>query len=78
MGAECAHLEVPANIDLQHSLDAVAAAYGACVTAVSLAWLRLQRLFAAPIPSARTVKQLESMVQSFALTRTDDELVRFR
>ena len=70
------YLEASANVTLLKTLDDVAAAHGVSVSAVSLAWLRQQSVVAAPIASARTIEQLRSLVESFTLTLTDDELAR--
>ncbi len=56
------------------ALDDVAAAHGASVTAVSLAWLRRQPTVVAPIASARTVDQLPDLLASAALDLSDDEV----
>ncbi|UOE43651.1 aldo/keto reductase [Agromyces larvae] len=56
------------------ALDAVAAAHGAAVASVSLAWLRQQPTVVAPIASARSVDQLGDLLASIDLVLTDDEL----
>ncbi|QEO14262.1 aldo/keto reductase [Agromyces intestinalis] len=56
------------------ALDAVAAAHGAAVASVSLAWLRQQPTVVAPIASARSVGQLGDLLASIDLVLTDDEL----
>ena len=70
------YLDTPANVTLLETLDDIAAAHAVSVSAVSLAWVRQQRGVAAPIASARTVEQLGSLVESFTLTLTDDDLAR--
>ncbi|OII42050.1 aldo/keto reductase [Plantibacter sp. MMLR14_011] len=55
-------------------LDEVAAAHGASVATVSLAWLRSQPTVAAPIASARTVEQLPDLLASATLELSADEL----
>ncbi|NKY12309.1 aldo/keto reductase [Cellulomonas hominis] len=55
-------------------LDEVAAAHGTSVTAVSLAWLRVQPGVAAPIASARSVEQLPDLLAGARLVLADDEL----
>ncbi|KQZ11195.1 alcohol dehydrogenase [Agromyces sp. Root1464] len=55
-------------------LDEVAAAHGASVASVSLAWLRQQPTVVAPIASARTVEQLGDLLASIQLELTDEEL----
>jgi aryl-alcohol dehydrogenase-like predicted oxidoreductase len=71
-----AYLQDDRNVALLATLDAVAAAHGVSVTAVSLAWLRQQPTVAAPIASARTVDQLGALVESFDLVLTDAELTQ--
>ena len=57
------------------ALDAVAAAHGTSVTAVSLAWLRVQPGVVAPIASARSVEQLPDLLAGARLELSDDEVV---
>ncbi|WP_454049744.1 aldo/keto reductase [Cellulomonas sp. Marseille-Q8402] len=57
------------------ALDEVAAAHGTSVTAVSLAWLRVQPGVVAPIASARSVAQLPDLMAGAHLQLTDDEVV---
>ncbi|WP_431836216.1 aldo/keto reductase [Cellulomonas sp. Y8] len=56
------------------ALDAVAAAHGTSVTAVSLAWLRVQPGVVAPIASARSVDQLSDLLAGATLELADDEV----
>lgn len=56
------------------ALDEVAAAHGAPVASVSLAWLAVQPTVAAPIASARTVEQLPDLLAAVSLELTADEL----
>ncbi|UOQ90755.1 aldo/keto reductase [Agromyces endophyticus] len=56
------------------ALDEVAAAHGASVAAVSLAWLRQQPTVVAPIASARNVEQLGDLLASIQLELSDAEL----
>lgn len=56
------------------ALDAVAAAHGTSVTAVSLAWLRVQPGVVAPIASARSVDQLPDLLAGARLELSDDEV----
>ena len=44
-------------------MDEIAAAHKSSVSAVSLAWLRSNPQLSTPIASARTVEQLEEIVQ---------------
>lgn len=69
-----AYLEDDRNLHLLTVLDEVAAERKASVTAVSLAWLRAQPAVAAPIASARTVDQLGSLIESFDLLLSSNEL----
>lgn len=55
-------------------LDEVAAAHGTSVTAVSLAWLRVQPGVVAPIASARSVEQLPDLLAGARLELADDEV----
>lgn len=64
----------PAAIDLLERLDTVAAAHGASVAAISLAWVRQQDPVAAPIASARVPGQLNALFESATVTLTDVEL----
>jgi len=56
------------------ALDQIAAAHGATVAAVSLAWLAAQPTIAAPIASARTVQQLAELLPFTELRLSADEL----
>ncbi len=56
------------------ALDEIAAAHETSVTAVSLAWLRVQPTMAAPIASARVVEQLPDLLASATLDLTPDEV----
>jgi aryl-alcohol dehydrogenase-like predicted oxidoreductase len=56
------------------TLDQIAAAHGATVAAVSLAWLAAQPTIAAPIASARTVQQLTELLPFTELHLSADEL----
>ena len=49
-------------------MDEIAAAHKSSVSAVSLAWLRSKPQLSTPIASARTVEQLEEIVQVIDLT----------
>jgi aryl-alcohol dehydrogenase-like predicted oxidoreductase len=73
-GGASGYLSDPANVTLLSSLDVIAASHDVSVTAVALAWLRSQTAVGAPIASARTVEQLPSLVESFDLALTLDEL----
>jgi aryl-alcohol dehydrogenase-like predicted oxidoreductase len=49
-------------------MDEIGAAHKSSVSAVSLAWLRSNPQLSTPIASARTVKQLEEIVQVIDLS----------
>ncbi len=70
------YLERPGAGDLLAALDAVAAAHDTSVTAVSLAWLRAQDPVGAPIASARSLEQVQPLLDSAAVELSDDELAR--
>ncbi|WP_295692885.1 aldo/keto reductase [Lapillicoccus sp.] len=70
------YLERPGATTLLDTLDEIADARGTSVTAVSLAWLRVQPTVGAPIASARTVQQVQPLLDSMTLTLADDELAR--
>ncbi|MBO1902809.1 aldo/keto reductase [Leucobacter weissii] len=56
------------------ALDEIAAAHGAEVTTVSLAWLRQQLTVTAPIASARNTEQLPALLASLELELNPAEL----
>lgn len=56
------------------ALDEVAAAHGAAVASVALAWLRAQPTVVAPIASASRVEQVPELLASTTLELTPDEL----
>jgi aryl-alcohol dehydrogenase-like predicted oxidoreductase len=57
-------------------MDEVSAAHnGAPLSAIALAWLRSQSSVSVPIASARTVPQLEEIVQVIELTRDEVEML---
>jgi aryl-alcohol dehydrogenase-like predicted oxidoreductase len=58
------------------ALDAVVAETGASLPAIALAWLRVQPNIAAPIASARTPAQLETLLESTRLELTPAQLER--
>lgn len=61
-GAAGKYLDKPANVELLGALDEIAAAHGAAVPSVALAWLRAQEVVGAPIASARTLDQLAPLL----------------
>ena len=58
------------------AMDNVAADTGASLPAIALAWLRVQPGIAAPIASARTVAQLDALIESTRLELSSDQLER--
>ena len=56
------------------ALDEVAAAHGAAVASVALAWLRVQPTIVAPIVSASRVDQVPALLASTTLDLAPDEL----
>jgi aryl-alcohol dehydrogenase-like predicted oxidoreductase len=57
-------------------MDEVSAAHnGAPLSAIALAWLRAQPTVSAPIASARTVPQLEEIIQVVELTPEENDLL---
>src|SRR5205807_1871712 len=58
-----AYLDAPENLTLLDELEGIAAAHDVSVTAASLAWLRQQPVVGAPIASARTVDQLDDIIE---------------
>lgn len=58
------------------ALDEVAAAHGAPVATVALAWLAAQPTVTAPIASARTVEQLPALLGVAELKLTQDEVAK--
>jgi aryl-alcohol dehydrogenase-like predicted oxidoreductase len=75
-GSASKYLDDPKNVTLLGTLDVIAASHGVTVTAVALAWLRQQTGIGAPIASARTIGQLDDLIQSFDLSLTLAELER--
>jgi len=53
------------------ALEEIAKAHNASIAAVALAWLRAQPQVSTPIASARTVEQLEEIIQVVELTRDE-------
>lgn len=62
------------NLSLLAKLDELAASYRASVAAVALAWLRVKPVVGAPIASARTIEQLDSLFESARLTLAPAEV----
>jgi aryl-alcohol dehydrogenase-like predicted oxidoreductase len=61
----------PKGYQILSVMDEIAAAYKSSISAVSLAWLRSNPQLSTPIASARTVEQLEEIVQVIELA-TDE------
>lgn len=70
------YLEDPRALRVLGVLDGIAAERGATVSAVALAWLRVQPTVVAPIASARTAEQVAPLLESVTLELTPDELER--
>ena len=58
----------PKGYKILSAMDEIAAAHKSSLSAVSLAWLRSNPQLSTPIASARTVEQLEEIVQIIELT----------
>ena len=57
------------------ALDQIAAAHKSTPSAVSLAWLRAKPAVSTPIASARTVSQLQEIVELVQLTADEIQLL---
>ena len=64
----------PAAVELLDRLDEVAAAHGAPVASVALAWLKVQPTVTSPIASARTVEQVAPLAAALTLELSADEV----
>ncbi|MEU3874796.1 MULTISPECIES: aldo/keto reductase [Streptomyces] len=73
-GSAAKHLETERGRRVLAALDEVAAAHGADVSTVALAWLAAQPTVATPLASARTVDQLPALLAVADLHLTDAEL----
>jgi aryl-alcohol dehydrogenase-like predicted oxidoreductase len=73
-GGAASYLSNSHNVELLVTLDDIARDHGVSVAAVALAWLRGRPSVVAPIASARTVEQLPSLVESFGLELTSEEI----
>lgn len=62
------------GLKVLRALDEVAAAHLSSVTAVALAWLRVQPTVLAPIASARTAEQVDELLAGARLVLSADEL----
>ncbi|MFC5803103.1 aldo/keto reductase [Streptomyces formicae] len=70
------HLETERGRRVLAALDDIAAARGAEVATVALAWLASRPTVVAPIASARTVEQLPALVAVAELELAEDEVAR--
>jgi aryl-alcohol dehydrogenase-like predicted oxidoreductase len=61
------------NYTILGAMDEIAKAHNAPLGAIALGWLRAQPTVSAPIASARTVPQLEEIVQVIELTNEEVE-----
>ena len=61
------------NYAVLAAMDEIAKDHNASLSAIALAWLRAQPTVSAPIASARTVSQLEEIVQVVELTNAEVE-----
>jgi aryl-alcohol dehydrogenase-like predicted oxidoreductase len=61
------------NYAVLAAMDEIAKAHNAPLGAIALGWLRAQPTVSAPIASARTVPQLEEIIQVVELTREEVE-----
>ncbi|GGD87589.1 aldo/keto reductase [Microbacterium murale] len=64
----------PHGLRIIDELESIAAAHGASITSVSLAWLRSQPTVAAPIASASRVEQVADLLAGAKLELSDEEL----
>lgn len=69
-----AYLDDPRNVELLSVLDGIAEELSTSVTAVSLAWLSAQPTVAAPIASARTLDQLENLLEAATVQLGPEQL----
>jgi aryl-alcohol dehydrogenase-like predicted oxidoreductase len=75
-GQAAAYLDNPNADGLLAALDETAAAHGAPIASVAIAWLREQPAVVAPIASARNGDQLADILPGATLELSDDELSR--
>ncbi|MDI3388752.1 aldo/keto reductase [Streptomyces sp. B-S-A8] len=68
------HLDTERGVRVLDALDRVAAAHGAELATVALAWLAARPTVVAPIASARTVEQLPALLAVAELRLTDAEV----
>jgi aryl-alcohol dehydrogenase-like predicted oxidoreductase len=70
------YLEDPRNVKLLSVLDELAAHHQASVAAIALAWLRAHAVVGAPIASARTVDQLDSLFEAGTIKLAPAEVAK--
>jgi len=70
------YLEDPRNVRLLSSLDELAAHHQASVAAIALAWLKAHAVVGAPIASARTVDQLDSLFEAGTIRLAPAEVAK--
>jgi aryl-alcohol dehydrogenase-like predicted oxidoreductase len=63
------------NFAILAAMDEIAKVHNASLSAIALAWLRAQPTVSAPIASARTVAQLNEIIQVVELTDEEVELL---
>ena len=63
------------NFAILEAMDGIAKAHNASLSAIALAWLRAQPTVSAPIASARTVAQLNEIIQVVDLTNEEVDLL---
>jgi aryl-alcohol dehydrogenase-like predicted oxidoreductase len=73
-GSRVAQYLNPRGMRILDALDRVAQAHGAKPAEVALAWLIAQRGVTAPIASATSTAQVESLIRSVSLSLTPEEL----
>jgi aryl-alcohol dehydrogenase-like predicted oxidoreductase len=73
-GSRVAQYMNPRGMRILDALDRVAQAHGAKPAEVALAWLIAQRGVTAPIASATSTAQVESLIRSVSLSLTPEEL----
>ncbi|MFF4409706.1 aldo/keto reductase [Streptomyces sp. NPDC001404] len=75
-GKAAEHLETERGPRVLAALDEIAAAHGAEIATVALAWLAAQPTVAAPLASARTVEQLPALLAVADLHLSEAEVAR--
>jgi len=70
------YLEDPRNVRLLSALDKLAAHHQASVAAIALAWLKAHAVVGAPIASARTVDQLDSLFEAGTIRLAPAEVAK--